>query len=111
MWDSLKKGFKAYLSLEKSLSDNSVEAYLRDLEKLTIFLEDSVGAVSPGQVDLAVLQRFIKWLAELGMTPASQARIISGIKGFYKFCLLEQVTEIDPTALLESPKLSRKLPD
>ena len=111
MWDSLKKGFKAYLSLEKSLSDNSVEAYLRDIDKLTQFLSISATGISPAQVDLSTLQHFLKWLAELGMTPASQARIISGIRGFYRYCLLEQVTEADPTALLESPKQQRKLPD
>ncbi|RYY60563.1 MAG: site-specific tyrosine recombinase XerD [Chitinophagaceae bacterium] len=111
MWDSIKKGFKAYLQLEKSLSDNSVEAYLRDIDKLTIFLQETKAGLNPSQVDLPTLQRFIKWLGELGMTPASQARIISGIKGFYKYCLLEQVTNTDPTALLESPKLTRKLPD
>ncbi|RYY56439.1 MAG: site-specific tyrosine recombinase XerD [Chitinophagaceae bacterium] len=111
MWESYKKGFRAWLSLEKSLSDNSVEAYLRDLDKLTLYLGETGVALPPSGLDLPVLQRFIRWLGELGMTPASQARMISGIKGFYKYCLLEGISTTDPTALLESPKLRRKLPD
>ncbi|MET0634718.1 MAG: site-specific tyrosine recombinase XerD [Chitinophagaceae bacterium] len=112
MWDSIKKGFKAYLLLEKSLSDNSVEAYLRDIDKLTQFLAIEAGdALKPGDLDLATLQRFLKWIGGLGMTAASQARIISGIKAFYKYCLLEQICTTDPTVLLESPKLKRILPD
>ena len=102
MWDSYKKGFKSYLLLEKSLSDNSVEAYLRDIDKLTSYLSGITGTYTPAQVDLPMLQRLLKWISELGMTPASQARMISGIKGFYKYCLLEQVCSVDPTALLES---------
>ncbi len=111
MWDAYKKGFKAYLQLEKSLSDNSVEAYLRDIDKLTQFLQESSTLRTPDALTLKDLQRFIKWIAELGMTHASQARIISGIKAFYKYCLLEQVSTTDPTALLEAPKLKRMLPD
>ncbi|MDB5250155.1 MAG: xerD [Segetibacter sp.] len=111
MWDSYKKGFKAYLQLEKSLSDNSVEAYLRDLEKLTAFLLTSGEKKSPAEIDLKTLQQFIKWVSELGMTAASQARTISGIKGFYKYCLIENIVTTDPTSLLEAPKLKRTLPD
>lgn len=111
MWDAYKKGFKAYLQLEKSLSDNSVEAYLRDIDKLTQFLQESSTLRTPDALTLKDLQRFVKWIAELGMTHASQARIISGIKAFYKYCLLEQVSTTDPTALLEAPKLKRMLPD
>ena len=111
MWDAYKKGFKAYLQLERSLSDNSVEAYLRDIEKLTSFLLASNQKKAPAEVDLTTLQQFIKWVSELGMTAASQARIISGIKGFYKYCLIEEIVTADPTALLEAPKLKRSLPD
>lgn len=111
MWDAYKKGFKAYLQLEKSLSDNSVEAYLRDVEKLTEYLQASGSMKTPPELDLNVLQHFIKWIGELGMTPASQARIISGIRSFYKYCLTEQLVAVDPTALLETPKLKRALPD
>jgi integrase/recombinase XerD len=111
MWDAYKKGFKAYLQLEKSLSDNSVEAYLRDIDKLTQYLQEASSLKSPSDIDLKDLQQFVKWIAELGMTPASQARIISGIKSFYKYCLLENISSTDPTTLLEAPKLKRALPD
>ncbi len=111
MWEAFKKGFKAYLQLEKSLSDHSVEAYLRDVGKLTEFLLAAEQKISPAEVDLKTLQQFIKWVGELGMTATSQARIISGIKGFYKYCLIENIVSADPTALLEAPKLKRSLPD
>ncbi|WP_276504524.1 site-specific tyrosine recombinase XerD [Terrimonas pollutisoli] len=111
MWDSYKKGYKAYLQLEKSLSDNSVEAYLRDIDKLTQYLQEASSLKTPADVELKDLQHFIKWVAELGMTASSQARIISGIKSFYKYCLLENISRVDPTVLLEAPKLKRSLPD
>jgi integrase/recombinase XerD len=111
VWDSYKKGFKAYLQLEKSLSDNSVEAYLRDIDKLTQYLQEASSLKTPADIELKDLQHFIKWIAELGMTPSSQARIISGIKAFYKYCLLEHISRTDPTTLLEAPKLKRSLPD
>jgi len=111
MWESYKKGFKAYLQLEKSLSDNSVDAYLRDLEKFTEYLQESKQVKTPSEVQLKDLERFVKWIAELGMTPASQARMISGIRAFYKFCLLENIVTKDPALLLEAPRLKRSLPD
>lgn len=100
-----------YLQLEKSLSDHSVEAYLRDVGKLTEYLQAIGDMRQPGSLDLAVLQRFVHWIGELGMTPSSQARIISGIRSFYKYCLAEQVVTEDPSALLEAPRLKRALPD
>ena len=111
MWLSYKKGFKAYLQLEKSLSDNSVDAYLHDLDKLTTFLAETDELLTPSQVNLKILESFTRWINELGMTPGSQARIISGLKSFFKFCLQEQIIQIDPSCLLESPKLKRALPD
>lgn len=111
MWDPHKKGYKAWLRLEKSLSDNSVEAYLRDVEKLTDYLQLHNILVSPTELKLKNLQQFVKWIGELGMTATSQARIISGIRGFYKYCLVEQITKNDPSTLLEAPKTRRKLPD
>ena len=111
MWDAYKKGFKAYLQLEKSLSDNSVEAYMHDVDKLTGYLQTNGVMKTPAELELDDLQQFIKWVAELGMTATSQARIISGIRGFYKYCLLENITTVDPSALLEAPKLKRVLPD
>ena len=111
MWEPYKKGFRAYLQLERSLSDNSVVAYLSDLEKLTQFLLNNDLKKSPSELQLTDLQQFIKWIAELGMTQTSQARIISALRTFYKYCLLEDITTVDPTTLLEAPKLKRTLPD
>jgi integrase/recombinase XerD len=111
MWDGYKKGFKAYLQLEKSLSDNSVEAYLHDIEKLTAYLEVSDTRKTPQQIELKDLEKFVQWVMELGMTAGSQARIISGLRSFFKYCLLERIITVDPASLLESPKLKRKLPD
>jgi integrase/recombinase XerD len=111
MWEPYKNGFKAYLQLERSLSENSVQAYLTDLEKLTAFFILQGWAKTPAQVVLTDLQAFIQWIAELGMNQSSQARIISGIRTFYRYCLLEDICTADPTTLLEAPKLRRKLPD
>lgn len=111
MWNAYKKGFKAYLGLERSLSVNSVQAYLSDIDKLTSFFEATGIAKTPAHVELFHLQQFIKWVAELGMTQSSQARLISGIRAFYKYCLLEDIAAKDPTTLLEAPKLLRQLPD
>ena len=111
MWEPHKKGFKAYLQLEKSLSENSVIAYLRDVEILTEYLQEKGSLKKPADIILKELQSFLKWITELGMTATSQARIISGIRAFYKYCLLENISKTDPTTLLEAPKLKRSLPD
>ena len=111
MWEPYKKGFKAYLQLEKSLSDNSVLAYGRDVEMLTQYLQEKKLLKNPSAVSLKDLQSFLKWITGLGMTANSQARIISGIRAFYKYCLLENISKTDPTTLLEAPKLKRALPD
>jgi integrase/recombinase XerD len=111
MWVVYKKGFKAWLRLEKSLSDHSVDAYLHDIEKLTQFLQIQGWMYNPDQLKMEQLQQFIRWIAELGMTQTSQARILSGLRSFYAYCLAEQITREDPTVLLESPKLKRTLPD
>jgi integrase/recombinase XerD len=110
-WAPYKKGFKAFLQLEKSLSAHSVEAYLRDIDKLTNYLESNKEALSPAEVSLQHLQSFIQCIGEMEMAPTSQARIISGIKSFFKYCLLEQICTVNPTTLLPSPKTRRKLPD
>ncbi len=111
MWEAYKKGYKAYLQLEKSLSGNSVEAYLHDVEKLTSYLLNTGNTKMPQDVVLKDLQLFVEWIGELGMTATSQSRIISGIRSFYKYCLTEQITTLDPSALLDAPKTKRKLPD
>jgi integrase/recombinase XerD len=111
MWEPYKKGFKAYLQLEKSLSENSVDAYIHDIGKFTQFLSVSESEKAPKEIELSDLDDFLKWINGLGMTAASQARIISGLRSFYKYCLQEQISPTDPTELLEAPKLGRHLPD
>lgn len=111
MWEPYKRSFQSYLKLEKSLSDNSTAAYMRDIEKLTEYFESAEENPSPKEVTLKHLQGFLAWIAELGMQPASQARVISGIRAFYKFCLLENIVQQDPALLLEAPKTKRSLPD
>jgi integrase/recombinase XerD len=111
MWEAYKKGYKAYLRLEKSLSDHSVEAYLHDVTKLTEYLQIVNQERNPAALTLKDLQAFVKWIGELGMGATTQARIISGIRSFYKYLLIEQLITIDPSTLLEAPKTRRKLPD
>lgn len=111
MWEPYKKGFKAWLQLEKSLADNSVEAYLRDIEKLTDYLQTTRRMVTPQELKLKDLENFVQWTGELGMTVASQSRIISGMKSFYRYCVMEQIVTANPTELLESPRQKRMLPD
>lgn len=111
MWQSLIKGFKAYLQLEKSLSDNSIEAYLRDIEKLTTYLKSQQIESQPSDISLQQLQQFVNSIAQLGLAATSQARIVSGIKSFYKYCLIEQIITINHADLLEAPKTKRALPD
>jgi integrase/recombinase XerD len=111
MWQSLIKGFKAYLQLEKSLSDHSIEAYLRDIEKLTTYLKSQQIESQPSEISLQQLQQFVNSIAQLGLAATSQARIVSGIKSFYKYCLIEQIITINHADLLEAPKTKRALPD
>lgn len=111
MWEPYKKGYKAWLQLEKSLAENSVEAYLRDIDKLTDYLQVVKKMVTPAELKLRDLEKFVQWINELGMTVASQSRIISGLRSFYTYCSMEQIVTGNPTALLETPKQKRILPD
>ena len=111
MWDSYRKGFRAYLRLERSLSENSVEAYLDDLGKLTQFMQGREDLRQPEGVDLTMLTEFVGWIAGLGMSAGSQARVISGLRAFFAYCRTEGIVKQDPTELLQAPKLRRKLPD
>ena len=111
MWEPYKKGFKAWLQLEKSLAANTVDAYLRDIDKLTDYLQATDKMVTPQELELNDLEKFIQWAGELGMTVASQSRIISGLRSFYTYCIIEQIVTVNPTALLETPKQKRTLPD
>jgi integrase/recombinase XerD len=108
---SFIKGYKSYLQLEKSLSKNSIEAYLHDIEKLQQYLTISQQNILVDAIHLKTLQNFIHWIHELGMSATSQARIISGLKSFFNYLMLEDIIKSNPTELLEAPKTARKLPD
>ena len=110
-WDIYIKQFRNYLKLERSLADNSIEAYSRDITKLKEFFEIKKKEISPLKVSQKELVDFIEFIGELGMSAYSQARMLSGVKAFYRFLLYEQLMDTDPSELLESPKLGRKLPD
>ena len=97
--------------MERSLSDHSIEAYSRDIDKLYQFSDIQIIKLKPEDVTLTDLRQFIAWINELGMIPSSQARILSGVKSFYKYLLMEDIIKSDPSELLESPKIQRKLPD
>ena len=111
MWESNIKGFSIYLKTERYLEKNTIEAYVRDIERLTQYLVEVNKPVSPEKITLDDLQACAQWIASLGMTPTSQARIISGIKAFFRFMLSQDMIREDPTQLLEAPKTRRKLPD
>lgn len=108
-WRSSIKGFIAYSRLERGLSNNSLSAYRRDIEKLSEF--STAMKKGPEDLNLEDFQRFVKWLNELGLAARSQARLISGIKAFYRYLLLEDLLQDDPTELLEAPKIGLKLPE
>lgn len=110
-WENAIKLFQNYLKLERSLAGNSVEAYVHDIVKLEQFIAISNPDVLPAQITAVHLQDFIEYLNELGMSAHSQARILSGIKAFYKYLMYEDLINKDPSALMEGPKLGRKLPD
>lgn len=110
-WETHIKHFGSYLKLERSLSVNSIEAYVRDVEKLAQFIEMKFKGISPLVITAKHLQGFLQYINELGMSAFSQARILSGIKAFYKYLLFEELIEKDPTSLIEGPKLGRRLPD
>jgi integrase/recombinase XerD len=111
MWELNIKHFSNFLKLERSLSPNSVEAYIHDVEMLHQYFLLQNLQVSPVKVTSKHLQQFLQYINELGMSAHSQARILSGIKGFFKFLMFEEMITADPTALIEGPKLGRKLPD
>ncbi len=110
-WENSIIQFRNFLKLEKSLSDNSITAYETDIRKFVTYLEIKELNISPINVKLKDLKNFIEWINELELNARSQARIISGLKAFFKYLILEDIIETDPSSLLESPRLGRKLPE
>ena len=110
MWEAYLKGFKAYLQLERSLSDNTVDAYLHDVAMLAAHIHASYPGLGIGSVELSHLHSFLGHINEREFTAGTQSRVLSGIKSFFRYLLLEEVIKKDPTVLLEAPKLKRALP-
>lgn len=110
-WRLRIKEYEGFLKLEKGLSSNSIEAYLSDINKLEQFLELKEIESGPEELDREQLSLFLTWISELGLSARTQARILSGIKAFYHYLLMEDLIEKDPTALLEGPRLDSKLPE
>lgn len=108
---SYKNGFRQYLKLERGLSSNTIDAYLHDVDLLFRYMDEQTNGKNIKQVTLDDLRGFLEFINEMKLGPLSQARIISGIKSFYRFLMLEKVVDTDPSELLESPRLGRKLPE
>ena len=109
--ESYIRGFITFLRLEKSMSEHSVDAYAHDVMKLSQYLSLENDAAPIQQIDGKQLQDFLVWIHELGMSANSQARILSGLKAFFRYLMIEEVIKSNPTELLEAPKIRRKLPD
>ncbi len=110
-WQIAQRGFIHFLRLEKSLSANSIEAYTADVEKLKNFSEQFAGALTPDQLRTEDIRQFLKFITDLGLSATSQARIISGLKGFFNYLILEKEIKVDPMELIDTPRIGRKLPD
>lgn len=110
-WNPYIKGFTSFLKLERSLSPNSVNAYIHDVEKLQQYFEFTGSNIQPANVSQEDLRAFLKWINEIGMGARSQARILSGLKMFFKYLILENEIKTSPAELLEAPRTGRKLPD
>ncbi|NOX86510.1 MAG: site-specific integrase, partial [Chlorobi bacterium] len=108
---SYKSGFRQYLKLERGLSSNTIDAYLHDVDLLFHYLDEPENKKNIKQATIEDLRGFLAFINEMKLGPVSQARIISGIKSFYRFLMLEKVVRSDPSELLESPRLGRKLPE
>jgi len=111
-WNSIVNGFNAYLKIERSLSDNTVESYLRDVSKLEFFFtKNSLKKISWENIEIENLQEFLSHIHDLGLSANSQSRIISSLKTFFKYLTIEELRSNNPAELLETPKTGRKLPD
>ncbi|MBH15475.1 MAG: tyrosine recombinase XerD [Cytophagia bacterium] len=111
MWEFYLNDYYSYLKLERSLSENSISAYLNDIKKLRDFIKFKKIDLEPNDIDIVIINDFLEYLNELDISSFSQARIVSGLKSFFKFLILEEKISKDPMDLIESPKLKRKLPE
>ena len=109
MWDKLIKNFKNYLKIERNLSQNTITSYLFDLQKLNIFLEENNFSSNPSRIKESTLKKFVYKISK-EIKPSSQARIISGIKRFFDFLILENILNENPLENIETPKIGSKLP-
>lgn len=109
-WRNAIRDFQLYLKIERGLSQNTIDSYTRDLEKLTLFLDVNESNLSPISINEAIIQKFIYEVAK-SVNPRSQARIISGLRSFFDYLVFEDYRNSNPTDLLEAPKIGRKLPD
>lgn len=109
-WNSSIKAFHTYLKVDKSLSINTIDAYLHDIHLLLDFLDEQQLSLNPTEITLGQVRKFLNYLTELGICATSQARIVSGLKAFYKALLMQNLIENNPLELLEAPKIGRKLP-
>ncbi len=110
-FENILNEYKFYLKLERNLSENTVMAYLEDISKLHIFLRQQDKHNNFENISSTELHEFLFEIAKSGLNEKSQARIISGLKSFFKYLIIEEIIEKDPTELLDAPKFSRKLPD
>lgn len=110
-WEELARKYRNYIKLEKRLADNTVESYMRDLRRFTAYMSKEHGNVAPKWVEAPMIDNFMASLYDTGMGKATQARILSGVKSFFNFLLLEDTIESSPVEFIEGPKVGRKLPD
>ncbi|HEY3387288.1 MAG TPA: site-specific tyrosine recombinase XerD [Saprospiraceae bacterium] len=110
-WDSTINGFLAFLTLEKGLSGHSIEAYGRDVRRLALFMNRDLGIKSPAAVTTNELEQFLQLLNETEISRRSQARILSGIRSYFQYLIMEDMLKADPTELIDSPKMDQYLPE
>jgi integrase/recombinase XerD len=109
-WQHAIKDYQLYLKIERGLSQNTIDSYTRDINKLVYFLENHEIVISPIKIDDAIIQQFIYEVAKT-VKPRTQSRIISGLRNFFDYLVFEDYRKSNPTELLETPKIGRKLPD
>jgi len=109
-WQNIINDFRMYLKLERSMSDNTCFAYVSDINKLVSYLEIHDINTLPDKITPDILTHFIEYIAEIGLSDKTQSRIISSVKAFYKYMIIEDLIDKDPSALIEAPKIGRKIP-